>query len=143
MILTFDSSNLRTNSRVHIIGLSNLHLPWLSASFAIHSYNSVGRMQFFFCGSPYTSSNLTTLPLIVVGYYFPAPQTHEFFCLTNLQLLYLSDSSDTTSNISMQIPVLATEPFVGLLGPDPGLELTSQTNPYTTGPFSNSPWSAD
>ena len=32
---------------------------------------------------------------------------------------------------------------VGLLGPDPGLELISQTNPYTTGPFGNSPWRMD
>jgi len=26
--------------------------------------------------------------------------------------------------------------YVGLWGPDPGSELVSQTNPYTTGPFS-------
>ena len=28
---------------------------------------------------------------------------------------------------------------VGLVGPDPGLALSSQTNPYTTGPFSINP----
>jgi len=32
---------------------------------------------------------------------------------------------------------------VGLLGTDLGLELISQTNPYTTSAFGNSPWSAD
>jgi hypothetical protein len=42
----------------------------------------------------------------------------------------------------MQILVPATEPFVGLMGPDPGSELVSQTNPYTTGPFGISPRSA-
>ena len=31
---------------------------------------------------------------------------------------------------------------VGLLGPNPGSELISQKNPYTTGPFGNSLWSA-
>ncbi len=35
----------------------------------------------------------------------------------------------------MQILVLKTKPFVGLLGPNPGSVLVSQTNPYTTGPF--------
>ena len=35
----------------------------------------------------------------------------------------------------MQIQVLETEPFVGLLGSDPGLALISQTNPYTTNLF--------
>lgn len=32
---------------------------------------------------------------------------------------------------------------VGMMGPDPGLELFSQTNPCTTSPFVNSPWSVD
>ena len=43
----------------------------------------------------------------------------------------------------MQILVLATKPFVGLRGPDPGSTLVSQTNLYTTGPFSISLWSTD
>ena len=29
------------------------------------------------------------------------------------------------------------------MGPDPGSVLTSQENPYTTGPFIINPWSAD
>jgi len=33
--------------------------------------------------------------------------------------------------------------IVGFLGPDPGSELIRQTNPYTTGPFSNTLQSAD
>jgi len=32
---------------------------------------------------------------------------------------------------------------VDLMGPDPGSALVSQANPYTTGPFGISPWSAD
>ena len=39
----------------------------------------------------------------------------------------------------MQILVLAVEPFVGLWGLDPGSTLVSQTNLYTTDPFSISP----
>ena len=41
----------------------------------------------------------------------------------------------------MQILVLETKPFVGLLGPDLGSELIIQTNLCATGPFGNSPWS--
>jgi len=44
-----------------------------------------------------------------------------------------------TSDIFMQILVPATKPFVGLKEPNPGSELISQINPYTTGPFGNSP----
>ena len=36
-----------------------------------------------------------------------------------------------------------TRQHVGLLGPDLGSELISQTNPSTTSPFGNSPQSAD
>ena len=32
-----------TNSGIHTIGLSGFHLPWLSASFVIHSYSSIGK----------------------------------------------------------------------------------------------------
>lgn len=81
-------------------------------------------MQRKFHGFPYISSNLTTLPLKIVDSCFPTPQTRESFCPTTLQFLSLSDSSDTTSDISMQIPVPTTESFVGLLGPDPGSELS-------------------
>jgi len=35
----------------------------------------------------------------------------------------------------MQILVPATKPFVGFVGPNPGLTLVSQTNSYTNGPF--------
>jgi len=100
-------------------------------------------MQRKFRGSPYTSSNLTTLPLTVVDSCFPMLRTRESFCPTTLQFLSLLDSNDTTSHISMQILVLAIEPFVGLLGPDPGSELISQTNLCTSGPFGNSLWSVD
>ena len=38
----------------------------------------------------------------------------------------------------MMIPVLETEPFVGLRGPDPGSKFMDKpTNPPTTGPFGN------
>jgi len=37
----------------------------------------------------------------------------------------------------MQIVVPATEPFVGLRGPDPGSELFRKRNPCTTVPFVN------
>ena len=120
MILSPDASSICTNCGVHMIVLSSLHLPWLSASFAIHSYSSMGKDAKKFHGSLYISSSLTTL-----------------------QFLSLSDSSDTTSDISMQISVPTMEPFVGLLGPDPGSELISQTNPCTTSPFGNSPWRMD
>lgn len=43
----------------------------------------------------------------------------------------------------MQIWILATKPFVSLLGPDPGSELIIQKNPCTTIPFRNSLWNAD
>jgi len=33
--------------------------------------------------------------------------------------------------------------IVGCMGPTPSSALVSQTNPYTTGPFGISPWSAD
>ena len=39
--------------------------------------------------------------------------------------------------------IVSLEMVVGLWGPDPGSELFSQTNPYTTGPFSISLWSAN
>ena len=39
----------------------------------------------------------------------------------------------------MQILVPTMEPFVGLVGHDPGSTLVKQTNPYTTGPFGISP----
>lgn len=42
-IISSDASNLCTNSGVHTIGLSSLHLPWLSANFPIHSYSIVGK----------------------------------------------------------------------------------------------------
>ena len=42
-ILSPDASSLRTNFGVHTIGLSSLHLPWLSANFVIHSYSSKGK----------------------------------------------------------------------------------------------------
>jgi len=72
-----------------------------------------------------------------------APQNYDYSYPTNPQFLSLLDSSDTISNISMQITILAMEPFAGLLGLDPGLKLISQTNPYTTDPFGNNLWSAD
>ena len=96
-----------------------------------------------FQGSLYISRSLTTLPLRVMDSYFLMLQTLESFFLTNLQFLSLSESSDTTSSISMQIPVTATEPFVGFSGPNPSSTLISKENPYTTSPFSNSLWSAD
>lgn len=45
VILSFNASNLHTSSWVHTIGLSIFHLPWLSASFEIHSYISIGKKQ--------------------------------------------------------------------------------------------------
>jgi len=94
-------------------------------------------MQRKFWGSLYTSSSLTTLPLIVVDSCFLAPQIHESFCPTNLQFLSLSNSGDTTLDISMKILVSPKKPFFGLLGPNPSSTLISQTNPYTIGPFGN------
>lgn len=40
-------------------------------------------------------------------------------------------------------PVPATEPFVGLMGPNPGSALISQENPYTTSHFSINLWSVE
>lgn len=75
-------------------------------------------------GFPYISRNLTTLPLIITDSCFPTPRTRGAFCPTTLQFLSLLDSSDMTSDICMEIPVLTMEPLVGLEGPDPGLELS-------------------
>lgn len=92
-------------------------------------------MQTKLHGFSYVSSNLTTLPLIIMDSYFLDQRTHEYFFPNTLQLLSLSDSSDMTLDIFMQILVMKMEPFVHLLGPGPGLELISQINPCTTCPF--------
>lgn len=92
-----------------------------------------------FHGSLCTSSILTTLLLSVMDSCSPMLRTRELFYPTNLQFPSYLDSNDTTSEISMQILVSTTEPFVGLRGSDLGSELIGQTNPCTIGPFGNSP----
>ena len=57
-------------------------------------------MQRKFHGFSYISSNLNTLPLITTDSCFPASWTRESFCGTTLQFFSLSDSNDTTSDIS-------------------------------------------
>ena len=81
-------------------------------------------MQRKFHGFLYISSALTIVPSILMDSYFPALQTCEYFYLTTLKFLSLSDSSDMHQTSLMQILVSATEPFVGLLGPDPGSKLS-------------------
>ena len=44
-ILSSEACNLLTSSSVQTISLSSLHLPWLSANFVIHSYNSTEKEQ--------------------------------------------------------------------------------------------------
>ena len=60
-------------------------------------------------------SSLTILPLIIMDSCFLTPRTRESFCPTDLQFLSLSDSSDTTSDISMQILVPTMEQIPVLL----------------------------
>ena len=57
-------------------------------------------MQRNFRGFLYISSALIIVPLILVDSYFPGPRTRESFFPTTLQFISLSDSSDTTSDIS-------------------------------------------
>jgi len=92
-------------------------------------------MQRKFHGFSYISSNLTTLPLIIIDSYFPASRTCESSYPTTLQFLSLLKSSDTTSNVSMKISVLAIELFVGLLGPKRGSELSDQNKSQYYWPF--------
>jgi len=54
---------------------------------------------------------------------FPPLGTREYLCPNALQFISFLDSSDMTSKISMQIPILVMEPFDGLLGLNLGSEL--------------------
>jgi len=73
-------------------------------------------MQRKFHGFLYKSSAQTTLPSIFVDSYFPAPQTHESLCPTTLQFISLSDSNDTTSNISYADPSPGNRTICWLIG---------------------------
>jgi len=73
-------------------------------------------MQRKFHGSPYISSNLTTLPLITMDSFFRAPWTHESFCPTTLQFLSLRDSNDMTSYISYADPGPGNRTICWLIG---------------------------
>lgn len=61
-------------------------------------------MQRKFFGFPYISSALTIVPLIPADSYFLAPRTRESFHPTTLQFISLSDSNDTTLEISYADP---------------------------------------
>ena len=103
-ILSFDASSLRTNSGVHTIGLSSLHLPWLSTIFMVHSYNSWGNNAKKFHGFSYISRTLIIVRLILADSCFPASRTRESFYPATLQFLSLPDYSDMKSDMSYADP---------------------------------------
>jgi len=80
-------------------------------------------MQTKFCGYSYISSSLTTLPSILADSCFPTPWTCESFCLATLQFFSLSDSSNTTSDISYADPGLGNGPICWLIGAWPKFQV--------------------
>ena len=131
-ILSSEVSCLRTSSAVHTIGLSSLHLPCLSANFAIHSYNSTWKeKKKILCISVYR---------YLSNYYSFVNRGFLFSCATNLWI-FLSNQSPISFLVGLSVTTI--EPFVGLMGPNVGSMLSKQENPYTTSPFSINPWSAD
>lgn len=143
-ILSSQASNFRTNSGVQTIGLSSLHLPWSSANFVIHSYNSTRREQKkILCISIYKYFS-NHCSFVNHGFLFSFAVNLWIFLSNQYSTSFLVGFQwcDIT-HLVMQIQILAMEPFVALMGPDLGSALFNQENPYTTCPFCISPQSAD
>lgn len=144
VILSSQASNICTSPGVHTIILSSLHLPWLSTNLVIHLYSLIKK------------EHKKLLSIYVYRYlsnhFSFIRHGINFSCTTN-SWIFLSNHSSISfftgfrscgiTHLLMQILVPATKPFVGLVGPDPGLELVFQTNPYATSPFTMNPFSVD
>lgn len=76
--------------------------------------------------------------------YFKSSKCSTFYKKFNIKVshsntYYLQGNGLADSPNKMVVRILN----VGLLVPDPGSKLISQTNPSTTSPFDNKPWSTD
>ena len=136
VILSSNAYNLRTNFEVQTIEPSSLHLPWASANFVIHSYNSTKKEQkniLYISVYIYLSNHCS---FINHRFLFSYPVNSWIF-LSNQSLIsfLVGFQWSNITHIIIQISVSDMKPFVGLMGFDPGPLLSSQENPYTIGPF--------
>ena len=124
-ILSSEASNLHTNFEVHTIGPSSLHLPCSSTSLAIQSYNFIGKEQkkiscifvYRYLSNHYSFVNRRFLFSYAMNSWMFLSNQSSISFLVGFQWCDIQ-------HLFMQILVPTTKPFVGLVGPDPGSELS-------------------